>query len=242
VIVLGLAGAGAVAAAGPSQAHGGLVLSTPVKDSSFSNPIDAVWLAFTERPPSFAYFTVTAPSGVRVDDGWSQAEPKRLAEPVREYERVDGKWEPRLYNTGFQVRIPVAHLPEPGQYVARYQSVSSDGDKVEGEVRFTYQGAPTPAPAGWQAPTDRPSPELVAAAAAGGTPTPSGQQGPPVAGSDAGTDGRDGVASLSTWLVPALILLAGGFAIAGVARRPARRPATRSGGRPPSRPARRSGR
>ena len=227
LLVSGLAAAGFSAGLvpGPAFAHGGLAISVPVKDSSVTAPIEAVSLAFTEKPASFAYFAVTSPSGKRVDDGWSHTEPRRLDEPVREYQRVNGVWEPRLFHTGFPVRIPVAYWPEQGQYVARYQSVASDGEAVKGEVRFTYEGATTPPPSGWQAPTDQPSPELIAAAAGEPTTTGGAQggQGPQAQAAGAAA-GEDDGGSVRTWLVPVLLLLSGGFAIAAVARRPQRRP------------------
>ncbi|MFY1693229.1 copper resistance protein CopC [Plantactinospora sp. WMMB782] len=217
----------------PAYAHGQLAVSTPTDGATLSAPVESVSLAFTEQPPSFAYFTVTAPNGARVDRRWSPGAQIRLEKPVREYQRIDGVWQPQLYHVGFTVQVPVAYWPEQGRYVVRYQSVASDGEEVKGELKFTYTGKDTPAPAGWQAPTDQPSPELVAAASAGhgqstaaaSTPAgapPSESVGAPGTGQD-----DDGLAT-SVWLVPVLLLVGAAVLIVGVARRPARagKPAT----------------
>src|SRR3954452_15711071 len=85
---------GVVLPAGPAAAHGQLAMSDPVQDSTVDQPRADVALYFTEQPASFAWFTVTAPSGRRVDGGWRGGEPKRLDKPVQEYFLVDGKFEP----------------------------------------------------------------------------------------------------------------------------------------------------
>jgi methionine-rich copper-binding protein CopC len=152
-----------VAAPAPAYAHGRLVVSTPAQGATIREPADAVSLAFTEKWPQFAFASVTTPSGARVDGPWSHGEPFRLTKPVREYQVVDGVWTPQEFHTGFAVRVPVAHWPEIGQYTVRYQSVATDGEEVEGEVRFTYRGPVTQAGPGFQAPANQPSPELLAA-------------------------------------------------------------------------------
>jgi methionine-rich copper-binding protein CopC len=152
-----------LAAPAPAYAHGVLAESTPAHGATVREPAEAVSLAFTEKPPQFAFFSITAPNGVRVDESWSHGEPFRLTKPVREYQRVDGEWQPQEFHTGFPIRVPVAHWPEHGQYVVRYQTVATDGDEVQGEVRFTYRGSIIPSAPGWQAPADQPSPELLAA-------------------------------------------------------------------------------
>jgi hypothetical protein len=73
---------------------------------------------------------VLAPSGIRVDQPWSHAEPFRLEQPVKEFQLVDGVWQPREFSAGFPARVPVTHWPERGPYVIRYQSVASDGEAV----------------------------------------------------------------------------------------------------------------
>ncbi|MEO3811500.1 copper resistance protein CopC [Sphaerisporangium sp. B11E5] len=164
VLLLVIFGSVVVAvSASPAEAHGQLALSVPAKESTVREPLEAVLLYFTEKPLSEAYFTVTAPSGARVDRPWSHGATKRLDEPVREYFLVDGVWEPRLYHEGFEVRVPVAHWPEKGVYVARYWTVASDGDTVRGEIKFTYAGRTTKAPKGWTSPADDPDPALLAA-------------------------------------------------------------------------------
>jgi len=232
---------GSALGAAPVFAHGQLAVSTPADGSTLSAPVDSVSLAFTEMPATFAYFTVTAPSGIRVDQRWSHAEPVRLVEPVREYQLVNDVWEPRLFHIGYPARIPIAYFPEQGVYVVRYQTVASDGEEVNGEVRFTYTGALTPAPAGWQAPTDQPSPELLAAAGHA-RPTEVADPSPAVAPRAAPAAGRDG---LSVWLVPVLLLIGTTVMIARVARRPCvpvtapTRPTRPAGGRPNPAPKRR---
>ncbi|GGK74575.1 hypothetical protein Sme01_34110 [Sphaerisporangium melleum] len=155
----------------------------PAKDSTVTDPLDAVSLYFTEQPVSYGYFTVTAPSGVRVDRPWSPGETKRLDEPVRELFLVNGVWEPKLYHEGFEARVPVGYWPEKGVYVAHYWHVASDGDKVRGELRFTYTGPTTKPPKGWKTPTNAPDPALLAAS--GETTSgssPEGAQAGPSAG------------------------------------------------------------
>jgi hypothetical protein len=165
----------------------------------------------------------------------------RLVEPVREYQLVNDVWEPRLFHIGYPARVPIAHWPEQGLYVVRYRTVASDGEEVDGEVRFTYTGALTPAPAGWQAPTDQPSPELLAAAGHA-RPTDVADPSPAVAPRAAPAAGRDG---LSVWLVPVLLLIGTTVMIARVARRPGvpvtapTRPTRPAGGRPTPAPKRR---
>ena len=79
-----------LAVPGPAYAHGQMVMSTPADGATVREAVDSVSLAFTEKLPEFAYFSVTAPNGARVDRPWSHAEPFQLAKPVREYQLVDG--------------------------------------------------------------------------------------------------------------------------------------------------------
>lgn len=198
--------AGAVAVPSPALAHGTLAVSTPAQGSTVTERLESVSMTFTEKPAEYAYFTITAPTGARVDGGWSHGEPAKLAEPVREYQLKDGQWEPLLYTTGFPVTVKVSHWPAPGTYVATYYNVASDGDKVKGELRFIYEGAVSPAPPGWQAPTDQPKPELLAAEgvarpSAAAAPAPSS---PPAAVAQAQPED----ASVWVWLVPVLLIVA----------------------------------
>src|SRR4051794_4998132 len=62
----------------PAAAHGQLALSDPLPDSTDNQPKTDLQLYFTEAPASYAYFTLTTPSGRRVDNGWRTGEPKRL--------------------------------------------------------------------------------------------------------------------------------------------------------------------
>ncbi|WP_329429787.1 copper resistance protein CopC [Streptosporangium sp. NBC_01495] len=242
-----VAGVALTALATPASAHGQLAMSTPAKDSTVTKPMESLALYFTEKPASNAYFTVTTPSGARVDEPWSHGQPERLDEPVTEYNLVDGKWQPNLYHTGFPATVPVAYWPEQGLYVARYVSVASDGEKVTGEVRFTYEGPMSKAPKGWKAPTNEPDPALLATvepsttASAGPAAPVTSQATPQAAASNApqATSGFD----LSVWLLPAVLVVGAGFMVVRAARRPSPRGAEvrrRSTGPPARRPPGRS--
>ncbi|MGC5310517.1 copper resistance CopC family protein [Micromonospora zamorensis] len=152
-----------LASAQPAAAHGTLAMSTPAGGATVSEPLTAVQLYFTEKAAANAYFTITAPDGTRVDNGWSYGEPKPLDKPVREYFLVNGQFEPREYTTGFPAVVPVSHLPAKGQYSVSYLSVASDGDTVRGTLTFRYNGRVTAAPQGWSPPSTQPDPALVAA-------------------------------------------------------------------------------
>lgn len=195
VVLVGLF-VGAVAGPSPALAHGGLVVSAPAQGAAVTAPIEAVSLTFTEKPSPYAYFTITDPTGARVDQSWSNAEPSPLATPVREYNLVNDVWQPQEYTTGFPVKVGVAHWPAAGTYTVRYHTVASDGDQVKGDLQFLYTGAVTPAPAGWQAPTDEPKPELLAAAA----------EAPASAPAQAAPPSKD--SSVWVWLVPILLVVA----------------------------------
>ncbi|MGW3887791.1 copper resistance CopC family protein [Micromonospora chokoriensis] len=164
VLALLLASAVALlASAQPASAHGTLAMSTPAGGATVSEPLTAVQLFFTEKAAPNAFFTVTAPGGIRVDNSWSYGEPKPLDKPVREYFLVNGQFEPREYTTGFPATVAVTHLPAKGQYSVSYLSVASDGDTVRGTLTFRYNGRVTAAPKGWSPPTTQPDPALVAA-------------------------------------------------------------------------------
>ncbi|MFF0251140.1 copper resistance protein CopC [Micromonospora zamorensis] len=152
-----------LASAQPAAAHGTLAMSTPAGGATVSEPLTAVQLYFTEKAAANAFFTITAPGGIRVDNGWSYGEPKPLDKPVREYFLVNGQFEPREYTTGFPAVVPVSHLPAKGQYSVSYLSVASDGDTVRGTLTFRYNGRVTAAPQGWSPPSTQPDPALVAA-------------------------------------------------------------------------------
>ncbi len=205
--------------AGPAAAHGQLAMSQPAKDSTVSEPLESLLLYYTEKPAPNAYFTVTSPSGIRLDSRWSHAEPKQLDKPIQEYFVVNGTWEPRLYHVGFPVRVPVVYWPEQGLYTARYLSVASDGEAVRGELTFTYTGPATTAPAGWQPPTDQADPALLAAVA--GTPAVTAPSGGPTISATAVAQGGSGQpgTGLWVWLLPAFVLIAVGIVVVRAGKR-----------------------
>jgi methionine-rich copper-binding protein CopC len=210
--VLGATVALAVAGS-PASAHGQLAVSNPVAGSTLSQPLQTLEFYYTEAPAPNAYFTVTAPSGVRVDAGWEQGPDKRLDRPVTELFLVNGKWEPRLYHTGYSAFVKVAHWPEKGEYTVSYLSVASDREPVRGTVKFSYSGAPTAAPQGWTPPTNAADPALLAAAQAPELPA---SASPDAVASTApaarpATDNASGATDdngLTVWLLPALLLVA----------------------------------
>jgi methionine-rich copper-binding protein CopC len=207
-----------LAAATPAAAHGTLAMSTPAEDATVGEPLSVVELYFTEKVASNAYFTITAPDGGRVDNGWASGSPKPLDKPVREYVLVEGKFEPREYTTGFPAVVTVAHLPSAGQYSVSYLSVASDGDPVRGTLTFRYNGRPTPAPQGWSPPTIQPDPALLAAAERHGTPgqaPPSSVASAPTEPSAAAApaqpkdDGGTGWVTWTGWAVAVAAVVAG---------------------------------
>jgi methionine-rich copper-binding protein CopC len=213
--------------AAPAYAHGQLAMSNPVADSTVSALMPRLELYFTERVASYAYFTLTAPSGIRVDAGWEYGESKQLDKPVQEYFLVEGKWEPKMYHTGFAALVKVSHWPEKGAYALAYQSVASDGEAVKGTLRFTYAGATAAAPPGWTAPTDGPPPALTAALA-----NPHGQSAPGAApqqqpaAAPPPQEGDTGQTSLWTWLIPFVLIVVVAIAVLTAGRsKPAPAPA-----------------
>ncbi|MFC5924371.1 copper resistance CopC family protein [Micromonospora vulcania] len=236
--------------AAPASAHGQLATSTPLTGTVVRDALTQVGLYFTEKPASNAHFTVTAPNGSRVDNGWSYGEPKRLDKPVQEYFMVNGVFEPRLYHTGFPAMVSVAHWPAKGKYTATYLSAASDGEAVRGSVTFDYQGPSTAAPAGWTVPTDGPAPTLLALI--DGTPSPgSGQAGtsPSATGvigaptdQPAGATPKQQDGGFPAWLLPALLVVVVAAVVLVASRRrpatPARR--TTTSARRPATPARKT--
>ncbi|MEV4823375.1 copper resistance protein CopC [Micromonospora sp. NPDC049274] len=209
-----------LASAQPAAAHGTLAMSTPESGATLREPLTSVALYFTEKVGANAYFTVTAPNGVRVDNGWTYGEPKALTKPVREYFLVDGQFQPREYTTGFPAVVSVAHLPAAGQYSVSYLSVASDGDAVRGTMTFRYTGRATKAPQGWQPPTQQPDPALLAAidqhASSGQQPVasaaPAGPTGTPQAAPAVPSDEGSGPGAV-VWIGGAVAALA---AVAGL--------------------------
>ncbi|WP_249350801.1 copper resistance protein CopC [Microbispora sp. H10836] len=211
LIVAGVLATTALAA--PASAHGQLAMSIPVKDSTVREPMESLALYFTEAPASNAYFAVTAPSGARVDRPWTHGRPERLDEPVQEYNLVNGTWEPVVYNTGYPAEIPVAYWPERGKYVVRYLSIASDGEPVQGELRFTYKGRTSGPPKGWQAPDNEPDPSLLDSHEPGsGTQSPMPETGgsPAALGPAAPQAGASPAAVTGTGASPAAVPETGG--------------------------------
>ncbi|MER5456476.1 copper resistance CopC family protein [Micromonospora sp. NPDC002389] len=211
----------------PAAAHGTLAVSTPADGATVDTALTTVELYFTEQVRDDAYFTVTAPGGARVDNGWTHGTPKPLDRPVREYFLVDGVFEPREYATGFPAVLTLAHLPATGRYSVSYLSVASDGETVRGTMSFRYTGPVTDAPAGWQPPTDQPAPALLAAAqqhetsGSGATPaaSPEAAPAPAMTGPSSSSDGGDG-AGWFAWLTGAVAIGAALAALLVLRRRP----------------------
>jgi methionine-rich copper-binding protein CopC len=250
------------AIASPASAHGQLAMSTPAKDSTVTAPMESIALYFTEQPVTYAYFTLTAPSGFRIDKPWSPGESKRLDEPIREFHLIDGVWEPRLFHVGYPAKIPVAYWPEQGVYTAGYRTVASDGEEVRGELRFTYMGTTSARPNGWRPPTNEPDAALLAVAGHSTSPpaalpqagvtTPQAGCTPvtlPETGCTPASASQTGVAQgapqaesgtgVLVWLLPAVLVAGAGFMVVRAARRPSpaggatRRPPTGPGPRKP---------
>jgi methionine-rich copper-binding protein CopC len=155
--------AAVLGAATPASAHGQFVSSDPAKDSTVSMPLATIVVYFTEKPTSNAFFSVTAPSGARVDRLWSHGSTRHLDEPVHEYyHNTDGNWETRRYDTAYSALIPIAYWPEAGVYKVSFVSVATDGEPVRGEFSFTYDGALSPAPPDFRPQKNEPDPNLLA--------------------------------------------------------------------------------
>ncbi|GAA3209478.1 hypothetical protein GCM10010468_26900 [Actinocorallia longicatena] len=220
----------AVLPAPPAAAHGQLALSAPAKGGTVKEPLEKVRLYFTEAPAPNAYFAVLTPGGVRVDQAWMPGESRRLDEPVREFNLVDGAWVPTVYDTGFGIDVPVGYWPEKGTYTVRYATVASDNDKVNGEVTFSYAGRTSGPPAGWQALRNEPDTILGAPfgpkAATGAAPS---------AATAAASSGDGSGSGWKIWILPAVLVLGTGAMIVLAARRPAPGGGGRPGGKRPGR-------
>ncbi len=214
-----------LASAQPAAAHGTLAMSTPAGGATVREPLTSVQLFFTEKAAANAFFTITAPGGIRVDNGWSYGEPKQLDKPVREYFLVNGTFEPREYTTGFPATVAVAHLPAKGEYSVSYLSVASDGDPVRGTLTFRYDGPVTAAPKGWSPPSTQPDPALLATAEQHGSsgqvsavPTTAAETAiPPTAAAAAPTESTDesgpGAVAWAGLAVVAVAVAAAGFVV-----------------------------
>src|SRR5690606_11968890 len=145
----------------PALAHGQFVSSIPVDGSEVTEPLSDLFLYFTEKPTSNAYFAVTSPSGARIDRVWSHGPSRPLDPPVHEwYHESDGDWVTRTYTTAYSARIPIAYWPEVGEYKVEFISVASDGQPVRGQITFTYSGAVSPQPANYRPQRSEPDPIL----------------------------------------------------------------------------------
>jgi methionine-rich copper-binding protein CopC len=167
-IAAGLAaGLGTVVGVGaPARAHGQFVSSIPVAGSEVTEPLSDLFLYFTEKPTSNAYFAVFAPNGDRVDRLWSHGPTMPLDPPVHEwYHEPDGDWVTRSYSTAYSARIPIAYWPEVGEYTVEYLSVATDGQPVRGKITFTYSGPVSPLPADFRPQRAEPDPNLLSIAA-----------------------------------------------------------------------------
>jgi methionine-rich copper-binding protein CopC len=175
-----VAGVGTVVGlASPAAAHGQFVSSIPVNGSEVTEPLADLFLYFTERPTSNAYFAVTAPSGVRIDRVWSHGPARPLEPPVHEwYHEASGEWVTRSYATAYSARIPIAYWPEVGEYKIEFISVATDGQPVRGLVTFTYAGAIAPQPANYRPQRSEPDPNLLTIAVTDAPTAPA--SGPPI--------------------------------------------------------------
>lgn len=146
----------------PAAAHGQFVSSIPVNGTEVSEPLADLFLYFTEKPTSNAYFAVTAPSGVRIDRVWEHGPTRPLDPPVHEwYHEPDGDWVTRTYTTAYSARIPIAYWPEVGEYTVEFISVATDGQPVRGKINFTYSGPVAPQPADYRPQQSEPDPILL---------------------------------------------------------------------------------
>jgi methionine-rich copper-binding protein CopC len=163
----------------PAQAHGQFVTSTPASGSIVTTQLDTIYLYFTEKPTSDAFFSVTSPNKTRVDKLWSHGPTQPINPPVHEwYHNPDGTWVPKSYNTAYSAQIPIAYWPEAGVYKVDYLSVATDGEPVRGELTFTYSGPVTPMPVDFRPQSNQPDPILNSIAATDAPTAP--PTGPPI--------------------------------------------------------------
>jgi methionine-rich copper-binding protein CopC len=205
-----VAGFGTVVGVGtPAMAHGQFVTSVPLPGSEVTEPLSDLFLYFTEKPTSNAYFAVFSPGGERVDRLWSHGPTMPLDPPVHEwYHEPDGDWVTRAYTTAYAARLPIAYWPQVGEYTVEYLSVATDGQPVRGKITFTYSGPTTPLPADFRPQRSEPDPNLLAIAVPDAPTAP--PSGPPIEEIIAGGGGNSGVWVL--W-VPVGLALAAALAI-----------------------------
>jgi methionine-rich copper-binding protein CopC len=157
----------------PASAHGQFVSSEPGAGATVDQPLDRILLYFTERPTANAFFSVTSPTGVRVDRLWSNGDPRTLGSTVHEwFHQPSGKWVVRSYTVAFLAQLPIAYWPETGEYKVTYLSVATDGELVRGEFTFNYTGPVAPKPPDFRPQGPSPDPNLLAVASAAPTAPP----------------------------------------------------------------------
>lgn len=183
--------AGILGVAAPAYGHNSLTGSDPSDGTTVERPPEQVELDFLARlDPDNAELTVTGPAGEPVDTG-----------------------EPDF--DGSEVTIPLPAGPA-GEYQVDYRVLSSDGDWVDGTVRFTVATGtePTAAPAA--------SPTAVPATAAPASVDPAGSPPPP--GTAPAAADREGSAGWWPWLLAGLLAVAAGALLAALRYRHRRRP------------------
>jgi len=167
------------ASAAPASAHGQFVRSDPAAGATVSSALETIYVYFSEKPTSNAFFAVTAPSGARVDRLWSHGPTEPILEQHHEwYHQPDGSWAVKAYTTAYSAEIPIAYWPENGAYKVAFLSVATDGEPVRGEFTFTYAGPVTPLPADYSPQRNEPDPNLLQIAPPGAPTAP--PTGPPL--------------------------------------------------------------
>lgn len=164
--------------AAPAVAHGQFVSSDPVSGASVSEPLTQIFIYFTQKPTSNAYFAVTAPGGARVDQLWTHGPTREIPEVHEWYHQPDGRWVVRAYTTAYSAQVPIAYWPENGEYKVEYLSVATDGEPVRGEFTFTYTGATSEQPVEFTPQRSEPDPNLLAIVGADAPTAP--PTGPPI--------------------------------------------------------------
>jgi methionine-rich copper-binding protein CopC len=169
----------AVGLGSPAAAHGQFVGSNPAPGSEVTEALETIFVYFTEKPTSNAYFAVTGPEDVRVDRLWSHGPTRPIEPAVHEwYRQADDRWVVRAYSTAYSAQIPIAYWPEVGEYKVQYVSVASDGQPVRGEFTFTYSGPVSELPPDFTPQRSEPDPNLLEIAPPGAPTAP--PTGPPI--------------------------------------------------------------
>jgi methionine-rich copper-binding protein CopC len=159
--------------ASPAAAHGQFVSSDPAANATIAEPLETLYIYFSEHPTSNAYFAVTAPSGVRVDRLWTQGPTQDISPPRHEwYHQDNGDWVVKQYTTAYSAQIPIAYWPDDGLYKVEYLSVATDGEPVRGDFTFTYSGPTSKLPADYSPQASQPDPNLLAVASANAPTAP----------------------------------------------------------------------